>query len=290
MRKLLKQLIDMIIMFLSQLSNTKDSYNPSNTVVITETETPKVTKIRRAADKYRYEHDKLYAAVKYSMALYGKSAAILHFSWNKHLYKKHPGGRETGLTPYFHKLIEKNRYANSHFGVGKTGECHRYLPDFRNPGWTQWIPKKDAGILNSQGKIVRGVSGQAANNIGISFEIVNINFESYTEKQYEAVAIRLRWMLRVCKKFRLWFVFGHEQISPFLKNDPGKKWDWEKLLIEYCGVRKNFYNNYLSYLAETSAYDTHGDEGRSHMKWLEVKQGYEKIGKDLIDKPKDFCL
>lgn len=223
---------------------------------------------------YSYEDDELFTALRYTSSKYNKSVAVIHFSWTTTLEQ---------LSNYFSKSIERS--ANSTWGVGKDGTCHRYLPDIGNPSWTQGVRwTEQGGFIDHNGKDMKNV-----NNIACSFEVVNRNYEPFTEAQYKAVVTRILWMLKVFPDFRLWLVTGHEQIIPFVKDDPGKKWDWRKF-FQMCGVRKDFYDEYLIYLEETSSYATCRDKTRSDRKWAEVKDGVAKIKSDLIGKPKNYCL
>lgn len=228
--------------------------------------------IKLSANGFSYFDDAIYKANHYSNRIVDKSIAVIHFSWTKTL---------DSLSSYFSKYAK----TNSTWGVGKDGTVHRYLPTSETPSWTQGLHSYDkGGFINHKGRWVKNV-----NNISCSFEVVNINYEDYTELQYQAVSIRLLWMLKYYPNFRLWYTTGHEQITPIKKHDPGHKWDWKKLFVTCCGVHPDFYKEYLSYLAETSSYSTVGDAQRSERKLVEIKLGVNKLI-TLKDKDKDYCF
>ena len=265
----------------SDQRSRKDKIKKKEDIAYTETvlvpkSSGKLTKVQRThtlANAFHYEDDVLYTAKSYSKKRFEKYIAVLHFSWTPSLQR---------LTSLFHKIITT---ANSTWGVGKDGTVHRYLPEVTNPSWTQGLKWKDkGGFIDYRGKWIKQV-----NNVACGFEIANINKEPYTEKQYEAVAVRLLWMLDYFKHYRLWFTTGHEYIVPYRKSDPGKEWDWEKLFVDYCGIKKKFYKEYLSYLQELS-YSTVNNKVRSTRKLGMVKEATTKIQENLIGLPKDICF
>ena len=231
-----------------------------------------VEKMKELAKAFDYPTDRLYLANRYSKREYDKSIAVVHFSWTKSL---------DSLTKYFHKHAR----SNSTWGIGKDGTVHRYLSSPNHSSWTQGVRASEkGGFINHKGQWVKNV-----NNIACSFEVVNISYQEYTEKQYKAVALRILWMLKYYPNFRIWYTTGHEQIIPIKKHDPGPKWDWEKLFVQYCGVTTEFYDEYLSYLDETSSYTTVGDSSRSERKLLEVREAVNKLIL-LRDEDKQYCF
>jgi len=207
--------------------------------------------------------------------LFDKCIAVLHFSWSYPSWS---------IESYF---VNKKRQANSSLGIDRKGKTVRYLKNILNPAWTQGVSnwRKNVGFINYEGKRIKNV-----NNIAVSFELENVNYQPFTEIQYEQTAIRLLWMLNRFENFRLWLVTGHEQIIPIKKDDVGVSFNWKKLFVEYCGVRKDFYDEYLIYLANTSSRSTVGDKQRSFRKWEEIYEGVEKIRNDLIGMPKSYCF
>lgn len=228
---------------------------------------------------YRYEDDALYPARSYDSRIVPKNMAVIHFSWSRDLI---------GLSRYFSEQIPPNT-ANATFGVGKDGVVHRYLPDPGNPAWT------NNGIVNGRGiyaKFVtpdgRFTTGQEVNNTAVAFEVVNINYEPYTDQQMEAVVRRLLWMLDRFPDFRAWRVAGHEHLVPLAKDDPGGKWDWHEM-FRRMRVREDFYREYLAWLADT-AFSTVGDPQRTARKQAIIDDALLKIARDLSGKPKGFCF
>lgn len=231
---------------------------------------------------FKYEDDQLFQAVSFSDRKIEKNMAVIHFSWTPSL---------ESLSAYFSRQIPPNT-ANSTWGVGKDGTVHRYLPDVRFPSWTSNGVTPDGRFLPGQFIDPQGrwqAGAQYVNDNSTAFEVVNINYEDFTDEQYAAVARRILWMLDTFEDFRLWRVTGHEHLVPLVKDDPGAKWDWRRFFVSFVGMRPEFFDEYMKYLADTS-YRTVGDASRSAAKFAQIKEAVDKIARDLSGKPKDFCL
>ncbi|MBI5891191.1 MAG: 1,6-anhydro-N-acetylmuramyl-L-alanine amidase AmpD [Nitrosomonadales bacterium] len=110
--------------------------------------------------------------------------------------------------PYFEQL--KGVRVSSHFLVRRGGQIVQFVPCNRR-AW-------HAGVSTWRGR-------SRCNDFSIGIELEGSDFESYTERQYEALA---RLTRRLKRAYPIRDIAGHSDIAPERKTDPGPFFDWER--------------------------------------------------------------
>ena len=273
MEKIIEFIANMIKVFLDGLKIDKSPYLTKEPVKTKKKSgTKKISdRILSKSEEYEYENDTLVKDTIFDSRKYDKFLAVIHYT----------GHNDFKVTS---KYLTKQTDANTTFLIGKKGETERHLPDPRHPSYCQGLePQDKGGFIDYKGKWIRGV-----NYFACSFEVCNVRGQKFTTKQYEAVAVRIMWMLRTFPNFRPWYIISHEASDPKNRNDPGPDWDWEMFFCKLLGVKKSKYNKYLSYLHEISLSDSTGKKEATNRKLFAVKEATELIKADLLDKPKDY--
>jgi len=111
-------------------------------------------------------------------------------------------------------LCNRKNKVSSHFFIKKSGEIYCLVdPRFRawHAGHSCWKGKRD---INSQ-------------SIGIEIDNSGHHnrFEKYTNNQIDSLSKLLKY---ICKKYNIdkKNIFGHSDIAPYRKIDPGEKFPW----------------------------------------------------------------
>ncbi|MBN8531551.1 MAG: N-acetylmuramoyl-L-alanine amidase [Alphaproteobacteria bacterium] len=122
------------------------------------------------------------------------------------------------------RLCDPAAKVSAHYLIKESGEILALVPEEKrawHAGKSYW----------------RGKEGLNANSIGI--EIVNpgheFGYRDFKEAQYEALIPLCREILKR-HAIPARNVVGHSDIAPDRKEDPGEKFDWERLAMEGIGL------------------------------------------------------
>jgi len=114
----------------------------------------------------------------------------------------------------FHNYFQtiKNLKVSSHLFIKRCGETTQFV-DFDKKAW-------HAGKSNYKGL-------ENCNEFSIGIELEGADNIKYTEKQYAQLDYILEILL---KKYPIKYIVGHNEISVGRKTDPGKSFEWKKIL------------------------------------------------------------
>ncbi|ASG67229.1 N-acetyl-anhydromuranmyl-L-alanine amidase [Francisella halioticida] len=114
----------------------------------------------------------------------------------------------------FHDL--KGVKVSAHFYIKRNGEIIQFV-SVDNRAW-------HAGLSNFQGR-------QNCNDFSIGIEMQGSDKDFYTDKQYKQLNILLTDFKKAYPTFKN--ISGHENIAPGRKTDPGKYFEWSRVVDLY---------------------------------------------------------
>jgi AmpD protein len=112
--------------------------------------------------------------------------------------------------PYFEQL--KGVRVSSHFLVRRDGQVIQFVACNKR-AW-------HAGVSTWRGRT-------CCNDFSIGIELEGSDFETFTERQYAALA---RLTRRLKRAYPIRDITGHSDIAPERKTDPGPFFDWDQFL------------------------------------------------------------
>lgn len=115
--------------------------------------------------------------------------------------------------PYFGKVHQIK--VSAHLLIKRGGQITQYVA-FNKRAW-------HAGISEYKGR-------KRCNDYSIGIELEGIETQEYTDEQYQQLAIVCKTLLTFYPKLSTKDIVGHSNIAPGRKTDPGKSFNWEKLL------------------------------------------------------------
>ncbi len=112
--------------------------------------------------------------------------------------------------PYFDQL--RGVRVSSHFLIRRDGQTIQFVPC----GKRAW----HAGVSSWRGR-------SRCNDFSIGIELEGSDFESFANRQYDAL---VRLTRRLQRLYPIRDIAGHSDIAPGRKTDPGPFFDWERYL------------------------------------------------------------
>lgn len=113
--------------------------------------------------------------------------------------------------PYFEQL--KGLRVSAHVLIRRDGEVIQYVP-FDKRAW-------HAGVSSYEGR-------EACNDFSIGIELEGCDDQSFTDMQYQNLAIVSQELMSNYPLITIDRIVGHSDIAPGRKTDPGTGFDWAK--------------------------------------------------------------
>lgn len=113
--------------------------------------------------------------------------------------------------PYFREIAHLR--VSAHFFIRRGGELVQFVPVHRR-AW-------HAGESRCLGR-------SRVNDFSVGVELEGTEDSSFTDTQYRVLAALTDELLAVCPRLGPERLFGHSDIAPGRKNDPGSSFDWER--------------------------------------------------------------
>lgn len=119
---------------------------------------------------------------------------------------------DPGAHPYFAQLDGVR--VSAHFYIDRSGELVQYVPVTRR-AW-------HAGVSCCEGR-------ECVNDFSVGIELEGSDEVAFTDAQYECLAAVLRALMAACPGLTPQRVYGHSDVAPGRKTDPGPHFDWARL-------------------------------------------------------------
>lgn len=111
--------------------------------------------------------------------------------------------------PYYREIAGLE--VSAHLLIRRDGEVTQYVP-LTKRAW-------HAGVSECEGR-------QRVNDFSIGIELEGCDEQSFTDRQYNALAELTRVIVRHFPAITPGRVYGHSDIAPGRKTDPGPRFDW----------------------------------------------------------------
>jgi AmpD protein len=118
---------------------------------------------------------------------------------------------EPGAHPYFTEICELK--VSSHFYISRRGEVMQFVPTICR-AW-------HAGESRCMGR-------KEVNDFSVGIELEGLDTDGYTDEQYDTLADLSRALFFRHHLMGEDTVYGHSDISPGRKLDPGAQFDWDR--------------------------------------------------------------
>lgn len=112
--------------------------------------------------------------------------------------------------PYFSEIAEIR--VSSHFLINRSGELVQFVP-VNKRAW-------HAGVSRCMGR-------QAVNDFSIGIELEGCDDDGFEEAQYRTLAELSGLLIAAIPSLSTKHIYGHEDIAPGRKTDPGPGFDWQ---------------------------------------------------------------
>ena len=116
--------------------------------------------------------------------------------------------------PYFREIAELR--VSSHFLIKREGELLQFV-SVNNRAW-------HAGVSCCMGR-------EAVNDFSVGIELEGCDDEGFEELQYRTLHELTRTLVNSIPALAIDNIYGHSDISPGRKTDPGPGFDWERYRI-----------------------------------------------------------
>jgi AmpD protein len=113
--------------------------------------------------------------------------------------------------PYFAEIADLK--VSAHFFISRQGELVQFVPVHKR-AW-------HAGVSCCMGR-------EAVNDFSIGIELEGCDENSFTEIQYDVLDELTRTLVRDIRSLSIDNIYGHSDIAPGRKTDPGPGFDWER--------------------------------------------------------------
>lgn len=192
------------------------------------------------------------------------------------------------LVNYFAGPVWTNdrRWASSHFCIGSDGKIIQMV-EIEKTAFTVGDGRKHnsrAGLnyenMHGGWWIDTGNNGNYTNLVNettINIEMCIYPQDTVTDELYRSISDIYHWLCRNYSTFSWWNIAGHEHYACNRKVDPGVKFDWKKLLVDFMGISLNQYKEYFSYLDDTKHLTTNNITKRQ-LSLEGIKKLYNKFG------------
>ena len=114
---------------------------------------------------------------------------------------------------YFKEI--QNLKVSSHLYIKRDGELIQFVP-FDKRAW------------HAGKSTYKGVDD--CNNFSIGIELEGSDDDCYSDEQYKMLTMAVQKIIDNYPLIDKHSIAGHSDVSPLRKNDPGKKFDWERFL------------------------------------------------------------
>ena len=114
-----------------------------------------------------------------------------------------------GLHPYFAEIAELK--VSAHFLIHRSGELVQFVPVHQR-AW-------HAGVSCCMGR-------ESVNDFSIGIELEGCDEESFEDAQYDTLYSLTRVLIESIPTLSAENIYGHSDISPGRKTDPGPGFDW----------------------------------------------------------------
>ncbi|MEM3063488.1 MAG: N-acetylmuramoyl-L-alanine amidase, partial [Nitrososphaerota archaeon] len=181
-------------------------------------------------DEFISSHPKCYVNGRRGESL---SAIVIHYAvarnlkwlvnyFAKDIYNK---DKRTASTHYCVDVdgstVMMTKFSDTAFTVGDGGRKNYlkgYSIDNLQGGW--WVQPGSGELTNK------------VNEISVSFETCLYPQDKVTDKIYESISNRCKYIIRNTNDTRIWRIVGHEHMVPDRKIDPGPQWDWKRFYVQ----------------------------------------------------------
>lgn len=113
--------------------------------------------------------------------------------------------------PYFAEIAELK--VSAHFLIYRSGELVQFVPVHQR-AW-------HAGVSCCMGR-------EAVNNFSIGIELEGCDEEPFADAQYETLEMLTRCLTEAIQTLSAENIYGHSDIAPGRKTDPGPGFDWSR--------------------------------------------------------------
>ena len=114
---------------------------------------------------------------------------------------------------YFKEI--QNLKVSSHLYIKRDGELIQFVP-FDKRAW------------HAGKSTYKGIDD--CNNFSIGIELEGSDDDCYSDEQYKMLTMAVQKIIDHYPLIDKHSIAGHSDVSPLRKNDPGKKFDWERFL------------------------------------------------------------
>ena len=128
----------------------------------------------------------------------------------KHVEKFFCNLLDSDAHPYFSEIAEIR--VSSHFLINRSGELVQFVP-VNKRAW-------HAGVSSCMGR-------QAVNDFSIGIELEGCDDDGFEEAQYRVLAELSGLLIAAIPSLSTKHIYGHEDIAPGRKTDPGPGFDWQ---------------------------------------------------------------
>jgi len=119
---------------------------------------------------------------------------------------------DPGAHPYFAEI--DGLRVSAHFLIARSGELVQFVPVTRR-AW-------HAGVSCCEGR-------ERVNDFSVGIELEGSDELPFEDAQYESLARLLRALMAACPGLAPGRIYGHSDVAPGRKTDPGPHFDWARL-------------------------------------------------------------